>query len=66
MALRTSQPLKPKPSLTVPSMPMSNSSSLSRLTIAVFAHADLRESYQGNRNSHACAMRRSVGENSPW
>ncbi len=22
------------------------------------AHADLRESYQGNRNSHACAMRR--------
>jgi agmatinase len=26
--------------------------------LQIDAHADLRESYQGNRNSHACAMRR--------
>lgn len=28
--------------------------------LQIDAHADLRESYQGNRNSHACAMRRSL------
>jgi len=28
--------------------------------LQIDAHADLRDSYQGHRNSHACAMRRSL------
>ncbi len=32
--------------------------------VQIDAHADLRESYEGDRFSHACAMRRILDENS--
>jgi len=30
------------------------------------AHADLRDSYEGTRHSHACVMRRMVAEDADW
>jgi agmatinase len=33
------------------------------VVVQIDAHADLRESYEGTRFSHACAMRRSLEEN---